>query len=514
MSKDINRREFLKMMAALPLMKLASDLSAFRLQDIPFQEPGSPNILILVFDALSATNVSLYGYHRQTMPNLSRFAEKSTVYHRHYAGGSFTSPGTASLLTGTYPWTNRAFHLYGSVAKEFESRSIFNSVPGEMYQRLSFTHNYLASILLHQFGGDLDLIKNTKELCLFNEYFLADSVFENDRNAAFLGEKTITRGQQGEDIQLPSSTFLSAFHRVWRDWNNQDVVYKYRDLFPRGLPSANAGPFVYLLEDAIDWVQDSITFTEKPFLGYFHFLPPHEPYHTRKEFVRMFRDGWAPVSKPDHVFSEGHSEKYLQSKRRWYDEYIAYVDSEFGRLIDSLEQQGILQNTNIIVTSDHGEMFERGIAEHVSPTLFEPLARVPLVIHHASQENREDVHIPTSAVDVLPTISAMVGQDPPQWSDGIVLPATSDHNNIGDRNVFIMDAKSNPKKGPIIKGTIAMVKDRYKLIHYKGYDGFDNEFEMYDLINDPEELDDLYSESNSLSGDLKVELFSALDEIN
>lgn len=95
-----------------------------------------------------------------------------------------------------------------------------------------------------------------------------------------------------------------------------------------------------------------------------------------------------------------------------------------------------------------------------------------------------------------------------------MLPATSDHNNIGDRNVFIMDAKSNPKKGPIIKGTIAMVKDRYKLIHYKGYDGFDNEFEMYDLINDPEELDDLYSESNSLSGDLKVELFSALDEIN
>ena len=166
----------------------------------------------------------------------------------------------------------------------------------------------------------MDLIKNTNELCLFNEYLLADSIFDNDRNTAFLGERTIMRGQQGQDNQLPSSTFLSAFHRVWRERNNQNVEAQYRDLFPRGLPSANGGPFVYLLEDAIEWVQESISNSIAPFFGYFHFLPPHEPYHTRKEFVRMFRDGWAPVSKPSHVFSDGYSEKDLQSKRRWYDE--------------------------------------------------------------------------------------------------------------------------------------------------------------------------------------------------
>jgi arylsulfatase A-like enzyme len=182
--------------------------------------------------------------------------------------------------------------------------------------------------------------------------------------------------------------------------------------------------------------------------------------------------------------------------------------------MDSLEQEGLMENTNIILTSDHGEMFERGISEHVTPTLFDPLARIPLAIHFAGQENREDVHIPTSAVDILPTVSSMVGLDSPQWSDGRVLPATSDQNYQDDRNVFIMDAKSNPKHGPIIKGTIAMVRDRYKLIYYRGYDGFDNEFEMYDLVNDPEEMDDLYSESNSVAGDLRVELLSAVDEIN
>jgi hypothetical protein len=59
-----------------------------------------------------------------------------------------------------------------------------------------------------------------------------------------------------------------------------------------------------------------------------------------------------------------------------------------------------------------------------------------------------------------------------------------------------------------------MVKDNYKLIYYLGYDGFDNEYEMYDLINDPEELDNLFSKSNTLAGDLKVELLAAVDEAN
>jgi len=514
MSENLSRRDFIKLMASVPLMKLAMDMPGLSPINYSNQNPDLPNILILVFDALSATNISLYGYHRQTMPNLERFAEKSTVYNRHYAGGSFTSPGTASLLTGTYPWKNRAYHLYGTVTKQFEDRNLFSILSEKNFMRMSFTHNDLASMLLHQFESDLELIKKTKDLCLVNEYLLADSIFQKDHNAAFLGERTITRGQRGQGTQLPSSTFLSGLHRVWRDKSKNDVESQYRDLFPRGLPSTNAGPFVYLLEDAMDWVRDSVMNSAKPFLGYFHFLPPHEPYHTRKEFVRMFRDGWAPVSKPEHKFSGAVSEKDLQVKRRWYDEYIAYVDAEFGRLIDSLEQQGILQNTNIIVTSDHGEMFERGILEHITPTLFEPIARVPLVIHHPGQTKREDINIPTSAVDILPTVNAMVGQEVVTWSEGVALPKTSSESTVDERNVFIMDAKSNPKNAPFTKGSVAMVKDNYKLIYYTGYDEFNDQFEMYDLINDLEELDDLYSESNTLAGDLKVELLTALDEAN
>ena len=91
------RRDFLKLASLLPVSYFVSPL--LRLTQGKTQVTH-PNIIILVFDAWSAQNISLYGYPRKTTPNLDRFAEKATVYHNHFTGGTFTVPGTASLLTG------------------------------------------------------------------------------------------------------------------------------------------------------------------------------------------------------------------------------------------------------------------------------------------------------------------------------------------------------------------------------------------------------------------------------
>src|SRR5688572_25448852 len=101
--KDINRRDVLKIAASLSLGAIGSPLVRF----IRAGEQGATdkkNVLIVVFDAFSARHISLYGYDRLTTPNLSRLADRAVVYHNHYAGGNFTTPGTASLLTGTLPW--------------------------------------------------------------------------------------------------------------------------------------------------------------------------------------------------------------------------------------------------------------------------------------------------------------------------------------------------------------------------------------------------------------------------
>ena len=103
MSELVSRRDFLKLLASLPPSFYLSRL--IQAHDGSMQASGAQNVLIVVFDAWSAKNVSLLGYERETTPNLNRLANRATAYHNHYAGANWTTPGTATLLTGTYPWT-------------------------------------------------------------------------------------------------------------------------------------------------------------------------------------------------------------------------------------------------------------------------------------------------------------------------------------------------------------------------------------------------------------------------
>ena len=121
MSPPMGRREFLKSVLALSVVSLVDSKPCHCIDSGSLTGMrAAPNVLILLFDALSAKHISTYGYPRETMPNLTRFAQQATVYHAHYSGGNFTTPGTASLLTGTYPWSHRALenarirHFHGS----------------------------------------------------------------------------------------------------------------------------------------------------------------------------------------------------------------------------------------------------------------------------------------------------------------------------------------------------------------------------------------------------------------
>ena len=149
----ISRRDFLKLSALAAgsgLSGAARVLSANHLQDT-----AKPNILIFVFDAMSARHLSLYGYPRRTTPNLEKFAERASVYHTHYSAGNFTTSGTASMLTGLYPWTHRAINYRGMVDRSLADRNLFHLM-GNEYTRFAFTQNLWADILLSQFETDLD----------------------------------------------------------------------------------------------------------------------------------------------------------------------------------------------------------------------------------------------------------------------------------------------------------------------------------------------------------------------
>ena len=511
--QHFNRREFIKLLGLTPLI-FANRHTSFQIKSFnqPMDVESRPNILVLILDAFSSRHSSLYHYHRHTTPNIERFSNRATVFHRHYAAGNFTSPGTASLLTGVYPWTHRAYQVMGSIDETALLANLFSS-SAEHYRTFAYTHNPLAFILLHRFQQSIHQLTPISELCLENAS-LIDRFFRRDYPIAFEVENLLFRNST-----YPSgSLFLSPLDDLRRLYMRHSLDSAYRERYPRGISrvtfEAPPGFIYFLLEDAIDWLQKQLTNFSKPFLGYVHLLPPHHPYVTRKEFLNRFDDGREPVTKPTHVFSMGYSQEYLNTERRLYDETIAYVDAEFGRLYDALQNAGILDNTYLILTSDHGEMFERGIWAHNTPTLYEPIVHVPLLISSPGQTQRRDVYTPTSNVDLLPTVCQIAGLPVPAQCEGQVLSLSGNNDQKADRSVYVVEAKENPKNAPLRKATIAMIKAQYKLIYTFGYSGYPETYELYDLERDPEELNNLYNPSGPVSVNMKDELLAKLTAVN
>jgi arylsulfatase A-like enzyme len=479
MNNSFNRRDFLKL-AGLLSLNLAAPQFLFR----PAKSEGGTgaNVLIVVFDAFSALHNSLYGYARQTMPNLARIADKGTVYHQHYANGPFTTPGTASLLTGTLPWTHRALDHGDGVADHMVDKSIFHAF--DEYHCMAYSHNTIANTLLKQFVPAIDDYTPQGRLFLGSDAFLHDL---KDHDIAPLAW---TRAIKKLDDGVSYSLFMSRLYALL----NEDRFSAYESKFPRGLPHLFEDSY-YILEDGIDWVQTLLAAAPQPFMGYFHFLPPHFPYKTRAEFYNQFyKDGFEPLEKPIHIFAPKRAEGRVDEFRRWYDEYILYVDAEFARLYDFMQQNGLLENTWLVLTSDHGEMFERGIVGHQAPPMFQPLVRIPLVIFAPGQDSRVDIHERTNAIDMLPTLMHNTGQAIPDWAEGHVLPPFA--SLPPDRPIVNVRGKGIDPGQPIHKGSAMLIRGDYKLVYIFGFEG-DLEggelIELYHLQDDPEELNDLAS---------------------
>lgn len=500
MQKFINRRDFLKF-AGLFSMSIAVPNFIFKPSESG--QGNNANVMIVVFDSLSATNVSLYGYGRKTMPNLSRLAKKGTVFHDHYANGPFTTPGTASLLTGTLPWTHRALDHNDEVAEYVADKSIFHAF--DQHHRMAYSHNPLANTLLKQFLGAIDDYTPQHRLFLEDDWVL-HTLFGNDELAQLAWTRIIKQVGDGQSYSL-----LMA--RLY-DLMKKGSFNVYEQNFPRGIPHTYEDNF-YILDQGISWMQDLTLNAPQPFMGYFHFLPPHFPYNTHGDFFGKFaNDGFKPTQKPDHIYAGKRAEGKVDEFRMWYDEYLLYVDSEFARLYDFMEQNGILENTWLVFTSDHGEMFERGITGHQMPPMFQPLVRIPLVIFAPGQNSRVDVYEKTQAIDLLPTLTHMTRQKIPDWVEGDILPPYSSSPLPVDRPIVTLRARGVEEGKSIHKGSVMLIRGKYKLSYVFGYikDLKDGELiELFDLEDDPEELNDLSSSRPDIVDEMLAELKPQLE---
>ena len=497
--RQISRRDFLKIISLAP--------AAWLLQPIAraAEAPGNGyNVIVLVFDAWSAHDVSLYGYPRHTMPNLERFAESAIVYHNHYSAGTFTVPGTASLLSGTYPWTHRAFQLAGGIAKPLIPDQVFAALHG-VRSTTAYGQNKYADLIIGQARNDLDKHIPSGGFSLQHKLFYSLPVFQRDQRVAYASlEDNIFQWSLGED----SSLFAGPLYRLAQAWKSDRDNNALKAQYPRGVPTSTED---FTLDEVVDGTIRVLSAVRAPSFMYLHFHPPHAPYRPTQRFARAFQDQLKMVPKPVHPLATRLNNGSPGLRRQWYDQYIASWDYEVRRLFSFLKSSGLLEKSYVFVTADHGEIFERGEVGHLTPLMFDPLLHVPLIVSVPGQRAQKHVHTLTSSVDILPTVAALAGVPVPEWVEGKILPelggAADEH-----RGVFAVDAKTNSSFAPLTRVSLSLTREGYRLSYYK-YRG-EEMFELYDLNGDPEELHNLFGSSPAIATSLKDELLQKLSEAN
>ncbi len=506
--RKFSRRDFLKLAALSPLAYYLSPLVRISHAPVRSAPAGSRNVIVLVFDAWSAHDVPLYGYHRNTAPNVVNFAQNATVYHSHYTAGTFTVPGTASLLTGLLPWSHRAFQLgAGGISKQHLDHQMFAALRGS-HSRVAFAHNAFADLLVSQAEKDVDVHIPSARFNLDRSLWSSLPFFKNDERIAYSSfDDNIFQTGDGYD----SSLFLGPLNRLLR-LDNQVMDSKRLDAeYPTGLPESTTG--LFRLEDLVDGAVRILSNLPEPSLTYLHFYPPHGLYHPTAQFADAFDDGWTPTSKPLHPIAyEKNDNGFLAQARRLYDQYMASWDHEAGRLFDFLSSSGLLDRSYVVLTSDHGELFERGDVGHWTRMIFDPLVHVPLIIRTPGQTQRQDVYSPTCSVDIVPTLATMAGNPVPSWAEGTLLTGFGGKEDPG-RSIFTVDAKNNPSWAPMTRSTVSLTRTGHRLTYYN-YPGEWQGFELYDLNEDPEELNNLYGSRPDVARDMHDELMQRLSEAN
>jgi len=422
----------------------------------PAAKAGAPNVLLIVLDTVRADHMSLFGYRRQTTPNIDELAARGSVFDRAIATSAWTLPTHASLLTGTY-------HYEQSVAwtqpLDREHRMLPEVLARRGYATAAFVGNLLYCAATYGLGRG------------FGHY---------------------------EDFQTTLSTIAAVS-------------------FLPGTLMRNSGGFLWftvLRNDAktvtdgfLDWLPQR---GGRPFFAMLNYYDAHTIYRPRPD------SKWGEVSP----LTEG----YYEHDRDWsdaeiaplidaYDGCIRHVDEQIGRVFEELRARDLLDDTMVVVTSDHGEQFgENRLMEHGN-SLYRPLLHVPLIFvwpGHVSAGAR--IRQPVSLRDVPATILGLADIELPEPFFGHSLapyltrpdapadtPRSAVLSEVGEasfRASYCRNAHGDMQS--LVEGTMHLIVNH------------DGTKELYDMAVDPREENNLIEQRAGVAARMHAALRAVL----
>ena len=404
-----------------------------------------PNVLLIVVDTLGAKHLGCYGADVPT-PSIDALASAGVRFERAYASAPWTKPSVASLFTSERPATHGVQGLTESLGDEATTLAELLSQAG--YR----THGVISHELIDARYG-------------------FDQGFDSYNEKAVLGHGGIS----------------------------SNVV----------------------TNQALQWLARSGSESDRPFLLFAHYFDPHYVYWDHKAFdlvpkyegeIHPAMDIWNLRDRRADLKPED-----LDYLRGLYREEVALVDREIGRLIDGLEELGLREDTLVILTADHGEeLMEHGWLGHTR-TLYDELLRVPLVMSLPGTIDSATVGQHVSLLDVVPTVMELAARQGPRidWQGTSLVPFLADPARAEPRGAVYAEVAFVPLQAPNANGVrefgrnaekiaslTGVIDERWKLIHNR----LSDEFELFDLESDPNEMTNLWGRDPNLDSALKSRL--------
>jgi choline-sulfatase len=421
-----------------------------------------PNILMIMADQLTALALRAYGHPVVRTPHLDRLAAGGVVFEHAYCNFPLCAPSRAALMSGRLA---SRVEVYDNAA-EFRA-----SVPTVAHGLRALGYRTCLAGKMHFVGPD--------QLHGFEERLTTD-IYPADFGW------TPNWDQPDERIDWWYHNMASVKQAGIAEATNQ-------------LDFDEAAAFA-----ARRWLADRAREPDgRPFFLCVSFTHPHDPYAIPRAYWERYGEGEidrprvAPLARPA---LDAHSRRLTdmadmgaveiteadvrRARRAYYGE-ITYVDDQVGRLLATLEQFGLREDTVILFTADHGEMLgERGLWYKMH--FFEWALRVPLIIAAPGRFGAGRVATPVSLVDVLPTLLELGGGqgEPVLEGDGRSLVPALTGGRLTARPVLAeYTAEGTP-------APICMVRDGdLKLMWSEADPPL-----LFDLATDPDELRNLAGE--------------------
>lgn len=456
-----------------------------------------PNVLWICTDQQRYDTLGCYGNDFIVTPNLDKLAKQGVLFEQAYCQCPVCTPSRSSFLTGRYPRTNRC-------------RQNGQMIPSDerLVSKILEEQGYYCGL-----SGKLHLAPCSPDVCSISEKRIDDGFheFHWSHHPAGIG----TGG-------VPESGGCNWLGNEYSRWLfEQGQNFQRNDADPYGLVQTGVPEryhqTTWCMEKAERWI-DYVSAYDKsqPWFYMVNMFDPHHAFDPPKELLDKYSERMERFPLPNYKPGElEHKPQFQQMDHKGayhvpgsyaYDQMsdhehkiikasyyamIELIDHAVGSAMACLERNGILEDTIIIFTSDHGEMMgDHGIYLK-GPYFYEGMTHIPLIISWKNQftENKRSRAM-TELTDIVPTILECAGIQEPGIQGKSLLSILRGETEDWEyrKNVYCeyydaMPWHDNPK------AWATMVFDgRYKLCRYHST----NEGELYDLERDPDETVNLW----------------------